>query len=388
MPDLKSVLAWSAVAAGVAIAAERRLSKSLADPEAPILDWELVRRTAYSRCGGDGMADVEKAGRDYDPLVAELVPMLAEACNTSPQQATFGRVRVVGRHGFIDQNLDMMRRMLRPIEAREGGWGHMRPSPLMRVPSSLYVGTLLGFMARRVLGQYDPVLTLPTSSAPSPEPTEELPVPALLIVEPNVRRFSEASDLPIDSLRRWLMLHELTHAWQFELHPWLREYMGQMIGELSQGPGPAKGRGLEELAQAARSLRPQLMLVGRIQAVMTVLEGHGNYVMREAGRRHFPDFDTLDEAFRRRHDPPQAVERLLLWISGVAFKLQQYQQGEHFLREVHKVAGQVGLDRIWSGPESLPGWSEVRHPEQWLRRTGFSRPEPEPGGTSPQPVPA
>lgn len=121
MPDLKSVLAWSAVAAGVAIAAERRLSKSLEDPESPILDWELVRRTAYARSGGDGMAEVEQAGRDYDPLVAELVPMLAEACHTSQQDATFGRVKVVGRHGFVDQNLAMMRRILRPLEERQGG---------------------------------------------------------------------------------------------------------------------------------------------------------------------------------------------------------------------------------------------------------------------------
>ncbi|HEY6538237.1 MAG TPA: zinc-dependent metalloprotease [Candidatus Dormibacteraeota bacterium] len=389
MPDLKSVLAWSAVAAGVAIAAERRLSKSLADPEAPILDWELVRRTAYSRCGGNGLGEVEQAGRDYDPLVAELVPMLATACNTDPQEATFGRVRLVGRHGFIDQNLAMMRRMLRPIEDREAGWGRIQPSPLMRVPTSLYVGTLLGFMARRVLGQYDPVLTLPPREGQAaPDPDEPLPTPALMIVEPNVRRFAEASELPIDSLRRWLMLHELTHAWQFELHPWLREYLGGMVGELTRGPGGGKGRGLEELAQAARSLRPQLVLVGRVQAVMTVLEGHGNYVMREAGRRHFPNFDVLDQAFRRRHDPPQAAERLLLWISGVAFKLQQYQQGERFLRQVQAAAGQPGLDRIWSGPESLPGWSEVRHPDQWLRRTGFTRPGQEAGTGQAQPAPA
>jgi uncharacterized protein (DUF2342 family) len=121
---------------------------------------------------------------------------------------------------------------------------------------------------------------------------------------------------------------------------------------------------------------------------MTVLEGHGNYIMREAGRRHFPDFDTLDDAFRRRHDPPQPAERLLLLISGIAFKLQQYQQGEKFLRAVGEAAGQDGLDRIWSGPESLPGWSEARHPEQWLRRNGFTKKEPEAPSAHPQPAPA
>ncbi|MGH7667043.1 MAG: zinc-dependent metalloprotease [Candidatus Dormibacteria bacterium] len=371
MPDLKSVLAWSAVAAGVAIAAERTLSKSLADPESPVLDWELVRRTAYSRCGGDRAGDAEQVASEYDPLVAELVPMLAQACHSGPQEATFGRVRVIGRHQFVDQNLAMMRRMLRPIEEGQGGWGVVRPSPLLRVPSSIYIGTLLGFMARRVLGQYDPVLRPVGAEGAAKEGDEVLPTPALLIVEPNVRQFAKTSELPIDSLRRWLMLHELTHAWQFELHPWLREHLGTMIGELSRTPGSSGGLGLEELAQVARSIPSQLTLVGRLQAVMTVLEGHGNYIMREAGRRNFPDFDSLDQAFRRRHDPPQPVERLLLWISGFALKLQQYQQGERFLRVVNEVAGQEGLDRIWTGPESLPGWSEVRHPERWLRRTGY-----------------
>jgi coenzyme F420 biosynthesis associated uncharacterized protein len=387
VPDLKSVLAWSAVAAGVAIAAERRLSKSLADPEAPVLDWELVRRTAYSRCGGNGMAEVERAGRDYDPLVAELVPILAEACNTDRQGAHFGRVRVVSRHGFIDQNLAMMQRLLRPIEEQQASWGSLRPHPLMRVPSSLYVGTLLGFMAGRVLGQYDPVLSFLPEASQADGQAGSLPSPALLIVEPNVRRFSENSELPLDSLRRWLMLHELTHAWQFETHPWLRDHLTSLMAELSRIPGGGRNVGLEELVQAARSLRPQLAAVGRIQAVMTVLEGHGNYVMREAGRRHFPNFDALDEAFHRRHDQPQPAERLLLLISGIAFKLQQYQQGERFLRQVREAAGQSGLDRIWTGPETLPSRSEVRHPARWLARMGFSTPG-EASRTVPQPAPA
>ncbi|MGA2872529.1 MAG: zinc-dependent metalloprotease [Candidatus Dormibacteria bacterium] len=387
MPELKSVLAWSAVAAGAAIVAGQRLSKALGDPEAPFLDWELVRRTAYSRCGGEGRAEVEQAGRDYDPLVAELVPVLAEACNTDPQRADFGRVRVVSRHGFIDQNLAMMQRMLRPIEERQAGWGAVRPNPLMRVPSSLYMGSLLGFMARRVLGQYDPVLSFPPEAGRADDQAAPLPSPALLIVEANVRGFAETCDLPLDSLRRWLMLHELTHAWQFEIHPWLRDHLISLMAELTRVPGGGRNLGLEELVEAARSLRPQVALVGRIQAVMTVLEGHGNYVMREAGRRHFPDFDALDEAFHRRHDQSHPAERLMLLISGIVFKLQQYQQGERFLRQVAGSAGQNGLDRIWTGPGSLPSWSEVHHPERWLARMGFSAPG-EAGAAVPQHAPA
>ncbi len=373
MPDLKSVLGWSALAAGVAIAAERQLSKALADPAAPVLDWELVRRTAYARCGGEGATEAEEVGDAYDPLVAELVPMLAEACNTPRQAADFGRVRVVSRYGFIDQNLEMMKRLLKPLVEGEVAAGRFRPSPLMRVPSSLYVGALLGFMAHRVLGQYDPVLSfLPQVGEPE-EPAPDLPTPALLIVESNVRQFAESSHLELDPLRRWLMLHELTHAWQFELHPWLRPHLTSLIRELSRLPGPTQVLSPEQFVQTLRGLRPQLLALGRVQAVMTVLEGHGNFIMREAGRRHLPDFDTLDQAFHRRHEQHQAAERLLLLISGVAFKLQQYQQGERFLRRVQEVSGQPGLDLLWTGPDAFPGWGEVRRPERWLERQGLDR---------------
>ncbi len=371
MPDLKSVLAWSAVAAGVAIAAERRVSRLLQDPDAPVLDWDLVRRTAYSRSGSSGAAEAAEVGGAYDPLVRELVPLLADACGTGGQ-TNFGEVRVVDRRGFIDQNLGMMRRLLRPVEQGAAGFANMRPNPLMRVPASIYVGTLLGFMARRVLGQYDPVLSFLPEAASGAEAGEELPAPALLIIEPNVREFERRSELDRTSLRKWLMLHELTHAWQFETHPWLAPYLGSLIRELTKVPSPAVGaKALEEMIRAASRLPGQLATVGKMQAVMAVLEGQGNYVMREVGRRYFADYDSLDAAFHRRHDEPQAAEKLLMWISGVALKLQQYRQGERFLRRVQAVAGQPGLDRIWTGPQAMPGWSEIRRPDLWLRRMGY-----------------
>jgi coenzyme F420 biosynthesis associated uncharacterized protein len=369
VPDLKAVLAWSAVAAGVAIAAERGLSKVRSGSSDSLVDWELARRTAYSRSQAGDQGDLDRAGFEYDPLVAELVPLLAEACGTGAQGANFGRVQVVSRRGFVDQNLAMMKRMMVPIEQAQGALSAFRPSPLMRVPTSLYMGALLGYMGSRVLGQYDPVLSFDS------EPEADLPRPALLIVEPNVREFERRSNLPLDSLRRWLMLHELTHAWQFELHPWLAPHLTGLVREVTQLPGGG-GKGLEEVIQTARNLRPQLMTVGRIQAVMAVLEGHGNFIMREVGKRHLADFDALDQAFRRRHEQPSVAERLMLLVSGVNFKLQQYQQGERFLRALQDAGGQAALDLVWSGPGALPGWTEVRRPQLWLRRMGF---DPAPG---------
>jgi len=374
VPELKSVLAWSAVAAGAAIVAGQRLSKALGDPEAPFLDWELVRRTAYSRCGGEGRAEVEQAGRDYDPLVAELVPVLAEACNTDPQRADFGRVRVVSRHGFIDQNLAMMQRMLRPIEERQAGWGAVRPNPLMRVPSSLYMGSLLGFMARRVLGQYDPVLSFPPEAGRADDQAAPLPSPALLIVEANVRGFAETCDLPLDSLRRWLMLHELTHAWQFESHAWLAPHIGALMNEMlvtgvvEQLGGGRRMATLEALRQLPATLGDQLRGIGRLRAIMSVLEGYGNFVMHRVGSEHIEGFDRLESAFHQRQSERSLLERLVLALTGMAVKLRQYELGERFAVAVTEAGGYPLLNRVWEGPEMMPSLAEMRVPQRWIER--------------------
>ena len=106
------------------------------------------------------------------------------------------------------------------------------------------------------------------------------------------------------------MLHELTHAWQFELHPWLREYLGKMIGELSRAPVGGKGLGLEELMQAARSIRPQLVLIGRVQAVMTTKTTSTAARGRGARQRYAPtNAATALPPRKRRNGSRSSVRR-------------------------------------------------------------------------------
>ena len=64
----------------------------------------------------------------------------------------------------------------------------------------------------------------------------------------------------------------------------------------------------------------------------------------------------------------------MLLISGIVFKLQQYQQGERFLGRSPWRPVRVGW--TGSGPAlgTLPSWSEVHHPERWLARMGSPRP--------------
>jgi uncharacterized protein (DUF2342 family) len=44
----------------------------------------------------------------------------------------------------------------------------------------------------------------------------------LLFVEENIRQTARALEVPLDPFRTWIALHETTHAFEFEAHPWLR----------------------------------------------------------------------------------------------------------------------------------------------------------------------
>src|SRR5258708_9477724 len=81
---------------------------------------------------------------------------------------------------------------------------------------------MLAFIGRRVLGQYDPQLL----------GAEPVGGEGLYLVETNVEEWARKADLPGEDLRRWLILHEMTHAWQFAAHPWLRGEMESSIKAL------------------------------------------------------------------------------------------------------------------------------------------------------------
>ena len=80
------------------------------------------------------------------------------------------------------------------------------------------LGFLLGFMGSRVLGQYDLAL-LSAEAAPG----------RLLFVEENIRATARALGVPLGPFRTWIALHETTHAFEFEAHPWLRPYLAERL---------------------------------------------------------------------------------------------------------------------------------------------------------------
>jgi coenzyme F420 biosynthesis associated uncharacterized protein len=354
----------------------RALARPLPTSERRLLDWETVRRVAKQRSGELGPTDVEligaRLGAEYDAMAAEMAPLMAEVVE-APVQG-YPRFTVIDRRGFVDRNLVIVQRLMSPVERLRAQIPESRATALGRTLLSRYVGELLGFLAQRVLGQYDPVLML------APGAVDDREAAALYLVEPNVALFESKHDIPGPTLRRWLVLHELTHAWQFEAHPWLREHLGEMMRELLMeelvarldgaggDAGGARGSSLDVVRSLPSQLRTQLRTVSRVQAVMSVCEGYSNYVMHQVGSRHLADFERLERAFHERSTRRPPLERLVFRVTGLSMKMRQYEIGERFAQRVVECGGLGLLNRVWEGPEAMPSAGELENPEHWVMR--------------------
>jgi len=232
-------------------------------------------------------------------------------------------------------------------------------------------------MGSKVLGQYDLAL-LSAESTPG----------RLLFVEENIRHTARVLDVPLGPFRTWIALHETTHAFEFEAHPWLRPYLADRLErQLRLFSREASGLGQEALKSFGRSLRgesgkdapehwierlmtdEQRRLFRETQAVMSLLEGFSDYVMDEVGRDVVPGVERISAKFHERRNARRSpFERAVMRLTGMDVKMEQYRSGERFVRAIAAVGGASALRRLWEGPESMPRGDEIAHPELWLGR--------------------
>ena len=180
----------------------------------------------------------------------------------------------------------------------------------------MQVGALAGMLSQRVLGQYDLALLDPSTP------------PRLLLLAPNLAQAASSLGVDRDELVLWVSIHEITHAVQFAGAPWLRDYLGGLLKELIDGlkvtlmggsDDEANGTGgrraswipsmpklpeaveLREIVERARHgelLRLSLgedrwALVERMQAAMSLIEGHAEHTMDAVGAEVLPSLPRL-----------------------------------------------------------------------------------------------
>jgi len=186
---------------------------------------------------------------------------------------------------------------------------------------------------------------------------EETAAGRLLLVAPNVRAFGAAYSLDRQDLALWICVHELTHAIQFAAAPWLTDYIH------------SRARALLELVEAPE--RPFTFDSGPgadLTALMSLLEGHAEFVMNEVPIARMPGKRHLIDAMKARREAGSPIAAFLQRAIGLDLKSAQYRDGVAFVREVVRQAGHEGLNAVWTNPLFAPSLEEIAAPSAWIRR--------------------
>jgi coenzyme F420 biosynthesis associated uncharacterized protein len=364
-----------------------------------VIDWGAAQRVGELVAGSPPYGGVR--ADSVQPLAHDFARRVSRYSGLQ-LAGELPALEAVDRPSWIAANLKSMQPLLAPLTERIGEDSGLLAGPLrslrgpLRSASGLLlgaqVGALTGMLSQRVLGQYD--LALLDASVR----------PRLLLLAPNLAQAARNMRVDRDELVLWVSIHEITHAVQFTGAPWLREHLGGMLKELIDGLqvtvaggaerrlggllgglGGRGGRGLNlpdagqlremvELARTGQLLRLTLgedrwRLVERMQAAMSLIEGHAEHTMDAIGAEVIPSLPRMRAAMdrRRRTDrglPWRVLERLL----GLELKLRQYETGRRFCDRVVESGGAEALAWVWSGPDALPSTDELQEPAAWLAR--------------------
>ncbi|HEY7438401.1 MAG TPA: zinc-dependent metalloprotease [Acidimicrobiia bacterium] len=354
--------------------------------EAPVrgaaepVDWRLAERIACRVAGREPLSLSYLGGsldRDFREVTVEAEE--AVAALTGLHGPTPGRAMVVDRAAWVENNVSSMRRMLAPYTERVRERLARSPiAPIGRTVAGGELGVLLGYVAQRVLGQYDLLMPDENDGGHAGD--------TVYYVGPNILVLEKRYAFRPRDFRLWIALHELTHRAQFTGVPWLHGYFVEQVGTLLGSVEPdarrllgAAGRAVDDLRKGRNPLddgvvalfanEDQRLVLDRMQALMSLLEGHGNAVMNKLGAQMVEGQDRMASALHARRNA-RGTSALFQRVLGLEMKMRQYEVGEAFVASVEREAGVRAIDAAWRGPEFLPTLAELTTPTAWLERVG------------------
>jgi putative hydrolase len=368
----------------------RELQRVMASSSGPI-NWELARQVA--------IAGAAEAGPDPDPSEEDR-HILDEAVRVAELHVTgftgleppsdVPHVRAVRRAEWITANAESMRALLEPAatrmsEALDRAMREQLPpeaAPMAGMMTQVgpllqgsQVGQVLGFLAGRVLGQYD-------VAVPRGGPGE------LLFVVPNLTAFERDWSLGSTEFRTYVALHEVTHRLEFA-RPWARDHFVALVDDFLA----TVTIDVDAIRQRLEALDPgdpealqsalgdedgtlfgavlddeQRIKLARIQSFMAAAEGYGDHVMHAVGAGLLSTYGQVAEAMRR-HREDEAGDPVFERLLGVDMKREQYALGRAFCDAVVELTDEATLARMWESAAGLPSLPELEEPRLWLART-------------------
>lgn len=355
-------------------------------PEPEPISWEVAERVAVRVAGREPLASsyhYASLEPDLTELTAEAEELVAAATGLR-SLAGPARARVTDRQGWVRANIASFRRLLRPLTTKLGPRLSASPlAPVSRAVTGAQLGTMLGWMSSRVLGQYDLLLV-----------EEERPEDQDIVyyVGPNILALEKRFGFPPREFRLWLALHEVTHRCQFTGIPWLRPHFLALVEGTLDSVDPDPRRFLDALRKAVDEMRAgrnplaegglvgllaspeQQAMLQQVGGLMSLLEGHGDITMDRAGAGRIPSAPRFSSVLHQRRAEVRGPARLLQQLIGLEAKMKQYEQGERFIEAVEAAGGPEMFERVWQGPELLPDLSEIQDPARWIERAGSGVP--------------
>jgi coenzyme F420 biosynthesis associated uncharacterized protein len=377
------------VAIGLGVTARAVMARATADVPQGLVDWERAERLARGRLhkapGRLTPTQLQAIRAAYARHMDRVVPILEQRL-AAPLPGVVERHAVISREEWAAANMVTFQALIGHLEPHiRRAPGHSPRSGLAwatnRLLTTSQIGFLLGYLGTRVLGQYD-VALLSAEQEPG----------RLLFVEENIRLTANTLRVPVDEFRLWVALHETTHAFELEAHPWVRPYirerMERQVALFVQEARRLQRHGLLHLARRWRSAaahgsiagfltQEQRQLFAETQVVMSLMEGFSDWVMDQVGADLLPDVGRIRARFEaRRGQRRRAIDRLMARLTGMDMKLEQYRRGERFVSAIHALGGQRALGLLWQGPEMLPSEFEMEDPASWMRRVDSLLPVP------------
>lgn len=295
-----------------------------------LVDWSAAAEAAVgvTEPGRLDIDDVTEAA--YRAAIIEARDAVGRTVGTSVSLP--GTIEVIDRHHWIDQASVSFERML----------GQTIPdiehAGLVRTINTSTAAFTLAVLGRRVIGQYDPALFGDDNEI------------ALYVVHPNVATVAEELSVDETVFRRWVLHHEVTHAAEFDLAPWLRPYLedrlGSVLSSLSRGDIDR-----ENLADLSRT--------------MTAVEGFAELVMDVSMD---DDVTQLRDRLEARRAGLGPVQQVIDWLLGITSKRRQYRLGRSFFTDIEQAHGMGATLAVWEDPSNLPSDTELADPSAWVER--------------------
>ncbi|MGD0082644.1 MAG: zinc-dependent metalloprotease [Acidimicrobiales bacterium] len=350
-----------------------------------LVDWALAERVARRVAQRTAPQIDPRSRQRLDDQFAELTPLAESLVEESTGLTSVGPARadVTDRAGWVRANIGSFRRLLRPLfdkAGAEGGLGRNLPLPMAkaaRVAAGTELGVVLGWMSTRVLGQYD---LFRAEQGDGPDDS-------VYYVGPNVVALERRHGFPSHEFRLWIAVHELTHRAQFTGVPWMRGYFLGLVDKALTLTSPEPKQIMAAVARMAADIRArrnpldagllgafaspeQLVTIHQIQALMSLLEGHGDVTMNRAAADRIPGAERFAKTLQARRESASGMTRLIQQLIGLEAKMRQYREGEQFVEAVERAGGPKLLARVWEDPSHLPTLEEVRDPSRWVNRLG------------------